>query len=381
MYKRNLVLSEIRESFFLWGPRQAGKSSLLRESLPDAFWVDLLRSDTFVKYQAEPHRLREELSRWPKEKWVVIDEVQKAPLLLDEVHWLIENRRLRFALCGSSARKLKRGHANLLGGRALRRELLGLTAHEIGPDFNLERALNHGCLPAIYTSDSPRDKLRSYCADYLKEEIAAEGIVRNLPAFSRFLESAALTDTEQLSFSTLARDLGVSAPTVKNYFEILEDTLIGRMLPTYRLKPKRRLELTPKFYFFDVGVVAQLARRGPVTLGSELFGKAFESWFHHELRAYQAYQNPDLEISYWKTSSGIEVDFILGKMEVAIEVKGTDRVRSDHFKGLRAVTEDYRKIRRKILVCCEDRPRMTEDGIEVLPCRNFLQELWAGKIV
>ncbi len=381
MYKRSTDLSRLSESFFLWGPRQVGKSSLLRKQLPDAFWVDLLRADEFMKYSTEPHRLREELARWPKDKWVVIDEVQKVPALLDEVHGLIESRRLRFALCGSSARKLRRGHANLLGGRALRRELLSLTAQEVGSEFDLERALNQGGLPAIYSSENPRDKLRSYCADYLKEEIAAEGLVRNLPAFHRFLEGAAISDTEQLNFATMARDLGVSGPTVKSYFEILEDTLLGKMLPAYRHRPKRRLELTPKFYFFDVGVAGYLARRGHVARGSELFGKSLEGWIHHELRAYQAYRNPDLELSYWRTSTQLEVDFIVGKMDCAIEVKGTDRIRSDHLRGLKEVAKDYPQVRRRMVVCCESRPRITEDNIEILPWRHFLQELASGKLL
>lgn len=378
MYKRNLNLSLLKETFFLLGPRQTGKSSLLKEHFPNALYIDLLKSDLFIQYQSRPHLLREELRAHSSGQWVIIDEIQKVPLLLDEVHWLIENQGLKFGLCGSSARKVKRGHANLLGGRALRRELTGLTAKELGKDFDLIQILNKGYLPSVYTSSHSRDKLRSYCTDYLKEEIAAEGLVRNLPYFTNFLEAAVLSDTEQVNFATIARDVGVSAPTIKSFFEILEDTMLGRFLPAYRNHPKRRLETTPKFYFFDVGIVAQLAKRGAVEPGSELFGKAFENWVHHELRAYQSYQNPDLELSHWKTSSQVEVDFVLGKMEVAIEAKGTERLRSDHLKGLKEIAKDYPKIKKRMVVCLEKTARTTEDGIEILPYSNFIDRLWSG---
>lgn len=378
MYKRNLDLSNLKKSFFLWGPRQTGKSYLLRSTFPNSYYVDLLKSDEFVKYQARPHLLREELEVSPPNRIIIIDEIQKVPALLDEIHWLIENRRLQFGLCGSSARKVKRGHANLLGGRALRFELLGLCAKEIGSDFDLLQMLNNGYLPAIYDSESARDSLRSYCSDYLKEEIAAEGVVRNLPNFSHFLETAALSDTEQVNFATIARDTGVSAPTVKTYFEILEDTMLGRFLPPYRFRLKRRMEKSSKFYFFDAGVVSFLCKRGKVEMGSELIGKAFENWVHHELRAYQAYRNPDIELSYWRTSSQIEVDFIVGKMETAIEVKASSRIQSDHLKGLREVFKDYAKLKNRIVICFEKQPRKTSDGIEILPYRTFIERLWSG---
>jgi predicted AAA+ superfamily ATPase len=380
MYKRNLVLSKLRSTFFLWGPRQVGKTWLLREELKNATRIDLLESDTFIKYRTRPELLRQELAHHSPSRWIVIDEIQKVPALLDEVHNLIESRGFKFALCGSSARKLKRGHANLLGGRAIRRELLGLSAVEIGPAFDLNRMLNQGTLPLIYNSPSPKDLLRSYCADYLKEEVAAEGLVRNLPLFSYFLESASLSDTEQLSFATLARDVGVSAPSVRNYFEILEDTLIGNFLPAYRYRPKRRLELSPKFYFFDVGIVNFLAKRGTIEPGSELYGKAFENWVHHELRVYRNTVDPDLELSYWRTSSKLEVDFIINRMSTAIEAKGTARIRQDHFKGLIEVKKDHPSLKRRIVVCLEKTRRTTEEGIEVLPYSEFLKELWAGKL-
>jgi len=333
-----LDLSVADRSFFLWGPRQTGKSSLLHASL-------------------------------------------QVPALLDEVHWLIENRRMRFAMCGSSARKVRHGHANLLGGRALRFELHGLTARELGDEFDLTRVLNVGYLPAIYTARSPRPLLRSYCADYLKEEIAAEGITRNLPAFSRFLEVAALSDCELTNFATIARDVGVSPPTVKNYFEILCDTLLGNWLPAYRQRPKRRTVESPKFYWFDVGIVNYLAHRGELAPGSELYGKAFENWVHHELQAYRSYVDPDLDLAYWRLSTGIEVDFICGNLRCAIEAKATQRVHADHLKGLRELKREYPRLARAVVVSLDKTPRRTDDGIEILPAASFASELASGRLI
>ncbi|MGH7821732.1 MAG: ATP-binding protein [Candidatus Binatia bacterium] len=370
----------MKGSFFLWGPRQTGKTSLLRSTFPEAHYVDLLQSDAFIRYQTEPFRLREELLGRAGEGRaggrVVIDEVQKAPLLLDEVHWLIENTDLTFALCGSSARKVRRGRANLLGGRALRLELRGLVARELGDDFDLLRLLNRGYLPRHYQGTDYRDAVRSYCSDYLKEEIAAEGLTRNLPAFAAFLSIAALSDTEQVEYATIARDTGVSPPTAKAYFDLLVDTLIASFLPAYRKRPKRRTVLSPKLYFFDVGVVNLLAKRGELEPGGELFGKAFENWVHHELRAYQAYRRRDWDLSYWKLSSGVEVDFVVNHMDCAIEAKSARRITSDHLKGLREARREFPRVRRRIVVCLEPARRLTADGILILPYARFVEELW-----
>ena len=242
MFTRSLRLPKSGvETFFLWGPRQAGKTTLLKAVYPDALWIDLLKADEYRRYLQNPELLRAEIAAQKAIRQVVIDEVQKVPPLLDEAHWLHENRGIRFALCGSSARKVKRGHANLLGGRAVRYELHGLTAAEIGREFDLNRMLNHGYLPTIYLSDRPERLLNSYVADYLKEEVAAEGLVRNLPVFSEFLNAASLSDAELVNFSTIARDCGVSSPTIRGYFQILEDTLLGRWLPAYVKRPKRRV--------------------------------------------------------------------------------------------------------------------------------------------
>ncbi len=384
MFTRGLRLPPPgRESFFLWGPRQTGKSTLLRHTYGNARWIDLLKSEEFRRYATHPELLRQELEAEgasPGDQ-VVIDEIQKVPALLDEVHWLIENRGLHFALCGSSARKLKRGAANLLGGRALRYELHGLSASEIGRGFDLTRMLNHGYLPRIFQASRPARLLDAYIADYLKEEIAAEGLVRNLPAFAGFLDAAALGDGEIVNFSTIARECGVSSHTTESHFEILVDTLLGRWLPAFRKRPKRRVIRAPKFYFADVGVVNRLARRGELHPGSELYGKAFESWVFHELSTFMSYRGYDGALSYWRLAGGIEVDFIFGDMEVAIEAKSGTRITRDHLKGLRTLVDDHPRVGRRIVVCSEPRARTTSDGIEILPAAAFVRRLWDGDLL
>lgn len=365
---------------FLWGPRQTGKTTLLRATYPEAIWIDLLKAEEYRRYLQNPEYLRQELSATRKSSFVVIDEIQKIPALLDEVHWLHENFGTRFALCGSSARKVRRGHANLLGGRASRYELSGLVSAELGETWQLDRMLNHGYLPSIYSSQRPATKLNAYVANYLKEEIAAEGLVRNLPVFSDFLNIASLSDTELVNFSTIARDCGVSSITIKEYFQILVDTLLGKWLPSYRKRPKRRVILAPKFYFADIGLVNFLARRGKVSPGSELYGKALENWCFHELSAYSHYSGSYSELSYWRLASGIEVDFIVNNMEIAIEAKATRKVSASHLKGLRSLSEDHPGISKRIVVCLEEKPRTTDDRIEILPARDFANRLWNGEI-
>ena len=383
MYERLVQLAEPGcETFFLWGPRQAGKSTLLRRCYPDGFWVDLLKADEYRRYLTRPERLRQELEAQGPDpaRQVVIDEIQKVPALLDEVHWLIENRGLHFALCGSSARKVRHGAANLLGGRAVRYELRGLTAGELGDSFDLDRALNHGYLPRMYESSRPQRLLDSYIADYLTQEIAAEGLVRNLPAFSEFLDVAALSDSELVNFSNVARECGVSSPTVKSYFGILEDTLLARWLPAYRKRSKRRVLGAPKFYFEDVGVVNRLARRGEVAPGSHAYGKAFENWVFHELSAFVSYRGLDERLTYWRLPSGIEVDFVLGDMRLALEAKASARITSDHLKGLRTLAQEHPHTERRVVVCLEGRPRRTSEGIDILPVATFVRQLWRGDL-
>ena len=383
MFKRNLVLPKPgQETFFLWGPRQTGKSTLLKQRYQEARWLDLLKTDMFRHYAVNPERLRQEIEaeRPSPGRQVVIDEVQKVPALLDEVHWLMENRGLHFALCGSSARKVRRGGANLLGGRALRYEMHGLTAGELGGAFDLTRVLNHGYLPRMHQSTRPARLLDSYIADYLKEEVAAEGLVRSLPAFAGFLEAAALCDGELINFSNIANDCAVSSQTAKAYFGILEDSLLGRWLPAYRKRRKRRLIQAPKFYFADVGVVNRLARRGNLAPGSELYGKAFENWVFHELSTCRAYREWDLELSYWRLAGGTEVDFVLGDMRLVVEAKASARITSNHLKGLRSLAEEHPLVGQRIVVCLEPRPRRTDDGIDILPARAFVERLWRGEL-
>ena len=383
MFKRSLILPPSgTETFFLWGPRQAGKSTLLKHHYPGGRWIDLLKSDEFRRYVTRPELLRQEIEAGPAdpERQIVIDEVQKVPALLNEVHWLMENRGLHFALCGSSARKVRRGAANLLGGRALRYELRGLTARELASDFDLDRILNRGYLPRIYQAARPRRLLDAYSADYLKEEIAAEGLVRNLAAFSGFLDAAALSDTEPVNFSNVARDCGVSSRTVRSYFDILEDTLLGRWVPAWRKRRKRRLTGSAKFYFSDVGVVNRLARRGRVERGSELYGKAFENWVHHEIASWMAYTEFDGELTHWRLPSGVEVDFVLGDMRLAVEARAAPMIGRHHLKGLRSLAQEHSPARR-VIVCLEPLPRRTEDGIDVLPAATFVRRLWRGDLV
>ncbi len=381
MFTRKLILpKENKETFFLWGPRQTGKTTLLQLEYPDAFWIDLLKADHYRRYLTHPERMREEIAALKTKPFVVIDEVQKVPKLLDEVHWLHEAHGLQFALCGSSARKVKRGAANLLGGRAVRYELRGLTSAELGSAFDLERILNHGFLPRIYESARPKRLLNSYVADYLKEEVASEGLVRNLPVFSEFLNIASLSDTHPVNYSNIARECGVSSQTVRGYFEILEDTLMARWLPSYRKRPKRRVIHSPKLYFADVGIVGFLARRGWLEAGSELFGNAFESWCFHEITAYNCYADRFANISYWRLASGIEVDFVINDMAVAIEAKSSRTISSHHLTGLRQLAIDHPNVERRIVLCLENRPRRTPDGIEIMPYGDFVQHLWSEGI-
>ena len=383
MFKRGLKLPRSgEETFFLWGPRQAGKSTLLRQCYPQGYWIDLLKADEFRRYVTNPEYLRQELDAGDvdTDTQIVVDEIQKVPALLDEVHWLMENRGYRFALCGSSARKVRRGAANLLGGRASRYRLHGLTGSEMGPEFDLDRLLNHGYLPRLVKVARPARLLDAYIADYLKEEVAAEGLVRNLPAFSGFLDAAALSDGEMINFSNIAADCGVSSHTAKSYFEILEDTLLGRWLPAYRKRPKRRVIGAPKFYLSDVGVVNRLARRGTLTAGSELYGRAFENWVFHELSAWLDYTDPSGELAYWRLAGGTEVDFVVDDLCLAIEAKGSARIVPRHLKGLRSLVKDHPGTGRRILVCLEPRARRTEDGIDILPAGNFVQQLWSGEL-
>ena len=361
-----------KKSHFLFGPRQTGKSFLVREALPDARVYDLLDSSVYLALSQHPGRIAEELR--PTDTLVVIDEVQRIPELLHEVQRLIEQRRIRFLLTGSSARKLRRGGVNLLGGRARTRHLHPLSWRELGSRFDLARAVERGLLPSIYCSDDPQRDLAAYTGDYLQQEIVAEGAARNVPAFSRFLRVAALCNATLVNFTKVANDAQVKRTTVHEYFSILADTLVLHELPAWRLSRKRKPLASSKYYFFDVGVVGALQGR-PFRIGTPEFGQAFETWLLHELVCHRDYVSGE-PLHFWRTTSNFEVDFIIGD-HTAVEVKATQHVSPSDLRGLRALAEEKR-LRRYLCVSLERR-RRDVDGVTILPWATFLEGLWAGE--
>jgi uncharacterized protein len=367
-----------RESLFLWGSRQTGKSTLLQNIFPNAIWFDLLKTDVFERLNKNPSQLREIILASKSDEPVVIDEIQKIPALLDEIHWLIENEKRRFILSSSSPRKIIHSQANLLGGRALRYELFPLIYREID-DFDLLRAINHGLLPRHYLAEKPEKMISAYIGNYLRDEIMAEARIRNTALFARFLEVAAFSNAEIINYSNIASECGVSPPTVKEYFQILVDTLTGRFLPSFQKKPKRRVIQASKFFFFDVGIVNYLLKRKKIEMGSETFGNAFEHFIFQELTAHSHYSGLDYPIYYWRTASLLEIDFVLGNHEVAIEVKSTMNANPRHAKGLRSFAEEY-QVKLLILISNDPFPRQM-GNVLVLPWNIFLERLWAGEII
>lgn len=374
--KRRLQLTEVikKKSCFLFGPRQTGKTSLIHEELRPDHVYNLLESDTYLRLSQAPQRIRQEILH--KNLVVVIDEIQKLPQLLDEVHLLIESMRTRFLLTGSSARKLRRGGVNLLGGRARHRILHPFVSCEL-PEIDLQRVLNWGLIPSIYFSDSPKEDLTAYVGDYLKEEIAHEGLARNIPAFSRFLEVAALSNGDMINFSEIANDAQVARTTVHEYFQILTDTLLAYELTPWKHSKKRKPVSTSKYYFFDTGVVRALQKAGEIVEKSPLFGEAFETFIFHELRAYCDYEGVD-ELNYWRSQSGFEVDFILNG-EMAIEVKGKMSLSSKDLNGLKALQEEH-LLKKFYVVCLEPQSRKV-GPIEILPWKMFLEKLWGHSLL
>jgi len=379
MYNREQIFRGIgAESAFLWGARQTGKSTLLKILYPAAPYFDLLLSHEYDRFLRNPSLLREILEAIPHGSPVIIDEIQQLPSLLNEIQWMIVNRNRQFILSGSSPRKILRSGGNLLGGRAARYEIYPLVYKEI-PDFDLLKALNNGLLPRHYLAKRADKLLSAYVGSYLRDEIMAEAKIRKISSFSRFLEIASFSNGEIVNYSNIAADCGLSAPTIREYFQILEDTLIGRFLPSYQKKPKRRVILSPKFYYFDVGIANYLLKRGRILTGSESFGRAFEHFIYHEIYSHSHYSDLNYPISYWRTASQVEIDFILGDHKVAIEVKATGMAHQGHLRGLKSFAEEY-NVKKLILVSNDLSPRKV-GNITIMPWRFFLEQLWDGKVI
>lgn len=365
---------EIDSSIFLFGGRQTGKTTILHQQFPGAIFFDLLDTSVKDRLRRHPAILYETLKDKPVGTLVIIDEIPEVPELLNEVHRLIVERQLIFILCGSSARKLKRKGHNTLGGRALPVYLYPLVSAEI-PNFDINRAVTYGMIPSHYLAKNPSRLLSGYIDVYLKEEIKEEALVRNLDAFHRFLEVAALTDGEIINNNNIAQECGVHATTVSSYFDILEDTLIGYRLPAYTKVMQRRLVQAPRFYYFDIGIVNHLLHRKELVRGSVDYGHAFEHLVVQELVAWLHYTHSDEKMSYWRTYTGIEVDIIIGDARVAIEIKSSEEVQNRHLKNLKIFAEEHPQSR-LILVSLDVFTRKI-GNIECQYVMDFFQLLWA----
>lgn len=358
-----------KKSHFFLGPRQTGKSFLIGQTLKDTRVYDLLDTSMYLALSHRPQRLAEELT--PKDRIVVIDEIQRLPMLLNEVHRLIEQRGIRFLLTGSSARKLRHGGVNLLGGRARTKYLHPLTYRELGEHFHLDTFISHGGLPSIYFSDDPRADLDAYAGSYLQQEIVAEGATRNIAAFSRFLKVAAYCNATIVNFTNVATDAQVPRTTVYEYFEILKDTLVLHELPAWRETKKRKPLASSKYYFFDIGVVAAIQERR-YRRGTPEYGEAMETYVLHELKSYTDYVSGE-PLAFWRSKSGFEVDFILGD-HTAIEIKASENIATNDLKSLKALAEE-RKLKRYLCVSLETRRRQVGE-VTILPVKEFLDNLW-----
>jgi predicted AAA+ superfamily ATPase len=369
------------QSFFLFGPRGTGKSTWIRDHFGEKIlYLDLLRMDLFRTLTANPERLRELVEGSPGTHTVVLDEIQKAPALLDEVHSLMErHKRIRFILTGSSARKLKRAGVDLLAGRALIRNLHPFMAAELGKKFVLEKALKNGLVPLVMNAQDPEGTLASYAALYLKEEVQAEGLVRNIGSFARFLEAISFSHGSILNLSHIARECQVGQKTAEGYLEVLEDLMLGHRLPVFQKRSKRALASHPKFYYFDTGVFRSLRPTGPLDDPGMVEGAALEGLVSQHLRAWISYSGDKHTLSYWRTRAGNEVDFIVyGKDGMhAIEVKNSKRIRPEDFSGLISIGEEYPIAKRYLLY--QGAEKYIHDGIRCMPCGRFLAELRPGK--
>lgn len=368
------------QSFFLFGPRGTGKSTLIKTLYKDALWIDLLQPETLRSYSARPERLSELVKGNPNNKTIVIDEVQKIPSLLNIVHALIEeDKTIKFVLTGSSSRKLKRTGADLLAGRALKRQLHPFMAAEFkNADqewFSLEKALKFGMLPVIINTPNPVDTLQAYVGLYLKEEIQAEGLVRNLESFSRFLEIVSFSHTTILNLSNIARDCEVKRKTVESYVEILEDLLLAYKLPVFSKRAQRDMSSHPKFYLFDAGVFRALRPKGPLDRVEEMEGAALEGLIVQHLKAWNDYGSEKHELAFWRTRSGLEVDIVVyGPTGFwAIEVKNSTKVHSIDTKPLEAFLDDY-PMAKGILVY-RGKERLSQNGVICIPCEEFLNSM------
>ena len=378
MHVRLLNLSELlsKKSFFLFGARATGKSTLITQQLPDAFVIDLLHVRTYRALVANPSLLEEMIK--DNQKTVVIDEVQKIPEILDEVHRLIQKKKIRFLLTGSSARKLKHGGANLLAGRAREAKLFPLVSREI-KSFSLLRIINQGGLPEIHGSTEPDEDLESYVATYLRDEIKAEAVTRNVAAFSEFLDIIARANGQEINYEAFASDLQTSPGTLKNYLQILEDTQIGFRLSGYTATKIRKATVRSKHYLFDLGVTRQLSGRREIRPKTEEFGAAFEHFIILEVRAFLSYRRKKIPMHYWRSTSQFEVDLLLGD-QVAIEIKATDNPTARHTKGLQALMEEG-IFSSFLLVYTGTIERKSANNIRMLPWEIFLDELWSGQII
>jgi predicted AAA+ superfamily ATPase len=373
MYSR-LIQAPKEKSFFLFGPRGTGKTTWVKANFKDALYLDLLEAELFNDLLANPQRLEKLIPPNFKE-WVIIDEVQRIPELLNETHRLIEKYKYKFILTGSSARKLKRKGPNLLAGRALTYSLHPLTALELGADFDLNHSLKYGSLPSVYAEADPKRYLESYVKTYLEEEIQQEGLTRNLGAFSRFLEAASFSQGSVLNVSRVAEDCAVERKIVENYFTILEDLLIGYRIPVFTKRAKRRLSAHPKFYYFDTGLYRTVRPMGPLDMPEQAQGHALETLLFQELTAVNDYLNLGYKVYYWRTSSGMEADFILyGRKGIrAFEIKRTRKVTSTMLKGLKAFLKDYPSSKAYFLYGGDRRVR--EGDIEIIPIEYAFKNL------
>ena len=379
MYHRIFdIENRLDEAMFLFGGRQVGKSTLLKERFPKAVYFDLLNSELRNRLRQHPEVFRESLLRYPQETLVIVDEIQKVPDLLDEVHWLMVNRGLFFILSGSSARKLKKGGANNLGGRAIPETLFPLVSAEI-PDYNLERAVQNGMIPRHYMVANARNRLKSYIELYLKDEIIEEAVVQNVDDFVRFLEVAAISDGEMLNYESVASDCGVSANTVKAYYKILCDTLLGFEVPAYSKVIKRKLAKASRFYFFDVGIANYLTGRHHLAPKTPEYGHAFEHLVMQEIAAYLGYSNSEEKLTYWHTYDNQEVDAVIGDARVAIEIKSTDSVQASHKKGLAEFAKEHPNVRQ--IIVSRDRVTRRSGDVDLYYVTDFFKELWKGMII